>query len=78
MKITTPSMSNRRQKCSMCWEWFIKVWYVADNDKHVTAVNMKIENAIKSAPVTLEYLLVCYCCIYHSPRIKKTAGMRWE
>jgi hypothetical protein len=62
----------------MCWEWFIKVWYVADNDRHVTAVNMKMEKAIKSAPVTPEYLLVRYCWIYHSPSRKKTAGMRWE
>lgn len=44
MKITTPSMSSRRQKRSMCWEWFIKVWYVADNDRHVAADNMKMVN----------------------------------
>ena len=24
----------------MCWEWFIKVWYIVDNDRHVTPVNM--------------------------------------
>lgn len=78
MKITTPSMSSRRQKCSTCWEWFIKVWYVADKDRHVTAVNMKMEKAMKSAPVTPEYLLARYCWIYHSPSRKKTAGMRWE
>ena len=61
MKITTPSMSSRRQKCSTCWEWFIRVWYVADNDRHLTAVNMKMEKAMKSAPVTPEYLLARYC-----------------
>jgi len=57
MKTTTPSMSRRRQKCSTCWEWFNKVWYVVDNDRHVTAVNMKMDKAMKSAPVNLEYLL---------------------
>ena len=76
--MTTPSMSSRRQKCSMYWEWFIKVWYVADNDRHVAAVNMKIEKTIKSGPVTPEYLPARYCWIYHSPRRKTTAGMRWE
>ena len=78
MKITTPNMSSRRQKFSTCWEWFIKVWYVADNDRHRTAVNMKMEKAMKSAPVTPEYLLARCCWIYHSPSRKKTAGMRWE
>lgn len=62
----------------MCREWFIKVWYVVDNDRHVTAVNIKMENAIISAPVTPEYLLVRYCWIYHSPSRKKMAGIRWE
>ena len=76
MKVTTPSMSSRRHKCSMRCEWFIMVWYVADNDRHVAAVNMKMEKAIKSAPVTPEYLLARYCWIYHSPSRKKTAGMR--
>jgi hypothetical protein len=56
MNITSPSMSSRRQIRSMCWEWFAKVQYVADNEKHVTAANMKMEKAIKSAPVILEYL----------------------
>jgi hypothetical protein len=78
MNITTPSISIRRQKCSTCCEWFIKVWYIADKDRHVTAVNIKIEKAIKSAPVTPEYLLVRYCWIYHTPTKKKTAGIRWE
>jgi len=78
MKTITPSMSSRRQKCSICWEWFIKVWYVADNDRYVAAVNMKIEKVMKSALVTPEYLLVRYCWIKHSPSRKKTAGMRWE
>jgi hypothetical protein len=59
-------------------EWFIKVWYVADNERHVTAVNMKMEKAMKSAPVTPEYLLARYCWIYRSPRRNKMAGMRWE
>jgi len=71
-------MSSRRQKCSTCWEWFIKVWYAADSDKHMTAANIKIEKAMKSAAVTLEYLLARYCWIYHSPSRKKTAGIRWE
>jgi hypothetical protein len=52
------------------------VWYVVDNDRQVTAVNMKMENAMISAPVTPEYLLVRYCWIYHSPSRKRTAGMR--
>lgn len=76
--MTTPSMSSRRQKCSTRWEWFIKVWYVADNDRHVTAANMKMEKAMTSAPVTPEYLLARYCWIYHWPSRKKTAGKRWE
>ena len=74
MKITTPSMSSRRQKCSMCWEWFIKVWYVADSDRHVTAANMKIEKAMTSAPVTPEYLLARYCWRYHSRVGRKRPG----
>jgi hypothetical protein len=78
MKTTTPSMSSRRQKFSIFWEWFIMVWYVADNDRHVTAVNMKMEKAMKSALVIPEYLLARYCRIYHSPSRKITAGMRWE
>lgn len=45
MKITTPRMSNRRQRCSMCCEWFIKVWYAVDNDKQMTADNMKIKKS---------------------------------
>jgi hypothetical protein len=59
-------------------EWFSKVWYIADDDKHVTAVNTKIEKAIKSVLVTLEYLLARYCWICHSPSRKRTAGIRWE
>lgn len=78
MKMTTPSISSRRQKRSTCWEWFIKVWYVADNDRHATAANMKTEKAVKSAPVTREYLLTRYCWIYHSPSRKNPAGMRCE
>jgi len=54
------------------------VWYVADNDKHVTADSIKMEKAIKSAAVTPEYLLARYCWINHSPSRKITAGMRWE
>lgn len=78
MKITIPSMSSHRQKCSTCWEWFIKVWYVADNDRHVTAVNMKMEKAMKSAPVIPGYLLMRYCWTYQLLSRKETAGMRWE
>lgn len=78
MKITTPSMSNRRHKCSTCWEWFIKVWYVADSDRHVTAAVIKIEKAMRSATVTPGYLLTRYLWMYHSPNRKKTAGMRSE
>jgi hypothetical protein len=54
------------------------VWYVADNDRHVTAANIKMEKATRSAPVTPEYLLVRYCWMYHSPSRKTKAGMRWE
>jgi hypothetical protein len=57
IKITTPSISSRRQRCSTCWEWFNKVWYVAESDRQVTAVNMKIENPTKSVSVTPAYLL---------------------
>jgi hypothetical protein len=78
MKTTIPSISSRRQKYSIFWEWFIKVWYVANNDRHVTAVNMKIEKAMKSALVILEYLLARYYRIYHSPSRKITAGIRWK
>lgn len=78
MKITIHSISSRSHKCSTCWEWFIKVWYVADKDRHITANNIKIEKAMESAPVTPEYLPARYCWIYHSPSRKKTAGMRWE
>lgn len=78
MKTTTPSISSRRHKCSTCWEWFIKVWYIADNDRHATAVNIKTEKAMKSATVTPGYLLARYCWTYHSPSRKTTAGMRCE
>jgi homoaconitase/3-isopropylmalate dehydratase large subunit len=44
----------------------------------MTAVNMKIEKAMKSALVTPEYLLARYCRIYHSPSRKITARIRWE
>jgi hypothetical protein len=46
MKITIPSMSSRRHRYSTSGEWFIKVWYVADSDRHVKAVNMKMEKAM--------------------------------
>ncbi|EYB32079.1 hypothetical protein FG05_35120 [Fusarium graminearum] len=36
------------------------------------------EKATKSAPVAPEYLLYRYCWIYHSPKKKKTAGMRMK
>jgi hypothetical protein len=39
---------------------------------------MKNEKAIKSLLVTLGYLPARYCKIYHSPRRKTIAGMRWE
>jgi hypothetical protein len=71
-------MSSRRHRCSTPGEWFIKEWYVADNDRHVTAVNMKMEKAIKSAAVTPEYRLVRYRRICHSSSRKNIAGMRWE
>ena len=32
---------------------------------------MKMEKAMKSAPVTPEYLLARYCWIYHSPSRKE-------
>lgn len=78
MNITTPSMSSRRHIRSTCQEWFVKVWYIAENDKHVAAAIIKIEKATRSAVVILEYLLVRYCYIYHSPSKNKRAGMRWE
>lgn len=78
MKITIPIMSNCRQTCSRCWEWFIKVWYVADKDRHVAAVHMKMEKTTKSAPVTPGYLLARDCWIYRLPRRKEMAGIRWE
>jgi len=78
MKITTPSMSNRKQRFSICSECFSRVWYVADNERQITAANMKIEKIIKSAAVTPEYLLARYFWINHSPSRKTTAGMRWE
>lgn len=52
------------------------VWYVADNDRQMAAVDMNMEKAIKSAEVILEYLLTKYCWINHSPSKKITAGMR--
>ena len=63
IKITIPNMSNRRQKFSTRWEWFTKVWYTADNDRHKAAANIKMERVIKSALVTPEYLLVRCCWI---------------
>jgi hypothetical protein len=39
---------------------------------------MKMEKAIESAPVTLEYLPVRYCWICHTPSRNKTAGIRCE
>jgi len=44
----------------------------------MVAVSMKNEKATKSVLVTLEYLPARYCKIYHSPRRKTTAGMKWE
>lgn len=44
----------------------------------MVAANMKHEKAMKSVLVILEYSLVRYRRIYHSPRRKTTAGMRWE
>ena len=57
MKSTTPSMSRRRQSCSMFWEWFIRVWYVADRDRHAAAVSMKMEKATKLPAPECEYRL---------------------
>jgi hypothetical protein len=54
----------------------MRAWYVVDNDKHMTAASMKMEKAIESALLSLEYSLVRYCWIYHPPTKKKTAGTR--
>lgn len=78
INITIPSISSLRQRCSIYWEWFIKVWYVADKDRHVTVANMKIEKAIISALVTVGCLLARCCRIYHSPYRNETAGIAWE
>jgi hypothetical protein len=44
----------------------------------MVAVSMKIEKTTKSVLVTLGYLPARYCKIYHSPRKKTMAGMKWE
>jgi hypothetical protein len=49
-------MFSRRQRYSRRWEWFIKVWYIADNNRHITPANIKMEKATKSVAVTPGYL----------------------
>lgn len=78
MNVSIPSMSSRRQKCSTRLEWFISIWYVADSDRHATAINMKTKKAMKSTPLAPGYLLAKDCCMYHSPSRNRAAGMRWE
>jgi hypothetical protein len=52
------------------------VWYVVDSPRQTTVVKRKKLKMKKSAPVILEYLLVRYSLIYHSPSRKATAGIR--